>query len=216
MGAGASAMQALPDAVPKKQAQALAAATPGLHWDDNIWAEIAQDDGTALKVDIVGLLDQLNLRVRMAEEQGEELLAVDGSMDSEGPGAFSPDEDEDDLPAMVFADGTGGLVVGAHNAAPARRKRAPKPRCDVEETFASEGQASRPRRRAPSTRTPSSLGGLPTPRAGPIYRSSARSVARPKFVSEVLGRVGKRARLDDVGAGQARSLMIGPGGPWTR
>lgn len=141
MGAGASAMQALPDAVPKKQAQALAAATPGLHWDDNIWAEIAQDDGTALKVDIVGLLDQLNLRVRMAEEQGEELLAVDGSMDSEGPGAFSPDEDEDDLPAMVFADGTGGLVVGAHNAAPARRKRAPKPRCDVEETFASEGQA---------------------------------------------------------------------------
>ena len=78
MGAGASALQGLPDQVPKKQAQALAAATPGLHWDDHIWAEIEHSDGTADKVDIIGLLDQLNLRVRMAEENGEELLAVDG------------------------------------------------------------------------------------------------------------------------------------------
>ena len=73
MGAGASALQGLPDQVPKKQAQALAAATPGLHWDDHIWAEIEHSDGTADKVDIIGLLDQLNLRVRMAEENGEEL-----------------------------------------------------------------------------------------------------------------------------------------------
>ena len=64
MGAGASALQGLPDQVPKKQAQALAAATPGLHWDDHIWAEIEHSDGTADKVDIIGLLDQLNLRVR--------------------------------------------------------------------------------------------------------------------------------------------------------
>ena len=63
MGAGASALQGLPDQVPKKQAQALAAATPGLHWDDAIWSEIEHSDGTADKVDIIGLLDQLNLRV---------------------------------------------------------------------------------------------------------------------------------------------------------
>ena len=64
----------LPDQVPKKQAQALAPPTPGLHWDDHIWAEIEHSDGTADKVDIIGLLDQLNLRVRMAEEKREELL----------------------------------------------------------------------------------------------------------------------------------------------
>ena len=39
-----------------------------------IWSEIEHSDGTADKVDIIGLLDQLNLRVRMAEENGEELL----------------------------------------------------------------------------------------------------------------------------------------------
>ena len=142
MGAGASALQGLPDQVPKKQAQALAAATPGLHWDAHIWAEIEHSDGTADKVDIIGLLDQLNLRVRMAEENGEELLAVDGHMPADCPGAFSVRDDDDGLPAMVFADGTGGLVVGARKTSPARRKRAAKPRADVEETFASDGQAS--------------------------------------------------------------------------
>ena len=144
MGAGASALQSLPDQVPKKQAQALAAATPGLHWDDHIWAEIEHSDGTADKVDIIGLLDQLNLRVRMAEENGEELLAVDGcAVSDDCPGAFSDQSDDDDgLPAMVFADGTGGLVVGAsRKTSPARRKRAAKPRADVEETFASDGTA---------------------------------------------------------------------------
>ena len=121
MGAGASALQGLPDQVPKKQAQALAAATPGLHWDDHIWAEIEHSDGTADKVDIIGLLDQLNLRVRMAEENGEELLAVDGcAVSDDCPGAFSDQSDDDDgLPAMVFADGTGGLVVGAFGEASA-------------------------------------------------------------------------------------------------
>ena len=142
MGAGASALQSLPDQVPKKQAQALAAATPGYEWDDAIWSEIEHSDGTADKVDIIGLLDQLNLRVRMAEENGEELLAVDGCMPDDCPGAFSDQSDDDDgLPAMVFADGTGGLVVGARNTSPARRKRATKPRADVEETFASDGTA---------------------------------------------------------------------------
>ena len=111
MGAGASALQSLPDQVPKKQAQALAAATPGLHWDDHIWAEIEHSDGTADKVDIIGLLDQLNLRVRMAEENGEELLAVDGCAVSDScPGAFSDrSDDDDDLPAMVFAVPVRGL-----------------------------------------------------------------------------------------------------------
>ena len=142
MGAGASALQSLPDQVPKKQAQALAAATPGLHWDDHIWAEIEHSDGTADKVDIIGLLDQLNLRVRMAEENGEELLAVDGVVADSCPGAFSDQSDDDGLPAMVFADGTGGLVVGAsRKTSPARRKRPAKPRADVEETFASDGTA---------------------------------------------------------------------------
>ena len=141
MGAGASALQGLPDQVPKKQAQALAAATPGYEWDDHIWAEIEHSDGTADKVDIIGLLDQLNSRVRMAEENGEELLAVDGHMPGDCPGAFSQCDD-DELPAMVFADGTGGLVVGAsRKTSPARRKRAAKPRADVEETFASDGTA---------------------------------------------------------------------------
>ena len=143
MGAGASALQGLPDQVPKKQAQALAAATPGYEWDDAIWSEIEHSDGTADKVDIIGLLDQLNLRVRMAEENGEELLAVDGcAVPDDCPGAFSDRSDDDDeLPAMVFADGTGGLMVGARNTSPARRKRATKPRADVEETFASDGTA---------------------------------------------------------------------------
>ena len=143
MGAGASALQGLPDQVPKKQAQALAAATPGYEWDDAIWSEIEHSDGTADKVDIIGLLDQLNLRVRMAEENGEELLAVDGcAVSDDCPGAFSDGDDDDGLPAMVFADGTGGLVVGAsRKTSPARRKRAAKPRADVEETFASDGQA---------------------------------------------------------------------------
>ena len=143
MGAGASALQGLPDQVPKKQAQALAAATPGYEWDDAIWSEIEHSDGTADKVDIIGLLDQLNLRVRMAEENGEELLAVDGCAVSDScPGAFSDQSDDDDgLPAMVFADGTGGLMVGARKTSPARRKRPSKPRADVEETFASDGQA---------------------------------------------------------------------------
>ena len=142
MGAGASALQSLPDQVPKKQAQALAAGTPGLHWDDSIWSEIEHSDGTADKVDIIGLLDQLNLRVRMAEENGEELLAVDGVVADSCPGAFSDQSDDDGLPAMVFADGTGGLVVGAsRKTSPARRKRPAKPRADVEETFASDGTA---------------------------------------------------------------------------
>ena len=61
MGAGASALQGLPDQVPKKQAQALAAATPGLHWDDHIWSEIEHSDGTADKVDIIGSVSYTHL-----------------------------------------------------------------------------------------------------------------------------------------------------------
>ena len=125
MGAGASALQGLPDQVPKKQAQALAAATPGLSWDDAIWAEISGPDGTATKVDIIGLMDQLDLRVRMAGETpglDEELFARDGTCD-DCPGAFSPEDDDDGegLPGLEFADGTGGLGARGGAARSGRR-----------------------------------------------------------------------------------------------
>ena len=122
MGAGASALQGLPDQVPKKQAQALAAATPGLHWDDHIWSEIEHSDGTADKVDIIGLLDQLNLRVRMAEENGEELLAATGMPDD------CPGPSRMERPDMICRRWCHGWHRGLKvRATPARRK-GPRPR----------------------------------------------------------------------------------------
>ena len=93
---------------------------------------------------------------RDGEENEEELLAVDGcAVSDDCPGAFSDQSDDDDgLPAMVFADGTGGLVVGSRNKSPARRKRQPnlgRTSRRPSRATALRLETSRPTRRARST-----------------------------------------------------------------
>ena len=69
-------------------------------------------------------------------------MAVDGCAVSDScPGAFDQSDDDDGLPAMVFADGTGAWSVGARKTSPARRKTSNQTQADVEETFASDGTA---------------------------------------------------------------------------